>query len=100
MANPEAAPTKIVPGLPAHPFGQTGSPGITVPAKKHLVIETLSLQVEVFGLGQLTIPSRITPNPETGRLRGLRVRWRYYANDRSQQELAASHFIDLPRPWP
>jgi hypothetical protein len=35
------------PGLPASPFGQTGSPGITVPAGKHLVVETLSVQLDV-----------------------------------------------------
>jgi hypothetical protein len=35
------------PGLPASPFGQTGSPGIAVPAGKHLVVETLSVQLDV-----------------------------------------------------
>jgi hypothetical protein len=35
------------PGLPASPFGQTGSPQITVPAGKHLVVETLSVQLDV-----------------------------------------------------
>jgi hypothetical protein len=36
-----------VPGLPAKPFGETGSPAITVPAGKHLVVETLSVQLDV-----------------------------------------------------
>jgi hypothetical protein len=36
-----------VPGLPAKPFGETGSPAITVPAGKHLIVETLSLQLDV-----------------------------------------------------
>jgi hypothetical protein len=36
-----------VPGLPAKPFGETGSPSIAVPAGKHLVVETLSVQVDV-----------------------------------------------------
>jgi hypothetical protein len=35
------------PGLPAHPFAETGSPEITVPAGRHLVVETLSIQVDV-----------------------------------------------------
>jgi hypothetical protein len=35
------------PGLPASPFGQTGSPQIAVPAGKHLVVETLSVQLDV-----------------------------------------------------
>ena len=35
------------PGLPASPFGQTGSPQITVPAGQHLVVETLSVQLDV-----------------------------------------------------
>jgi hypothetical protein len=35
------------PGLPASPFGQTGSPSIAVPAGKHLVVETLSVQLDV-----------------------------------------------------
>ncbi len=39
------------PGLPASPFGQTGSPQITVPAGKHLVIETLSVQLDVTPSG-------------------------------------------------
>jgi hypothetical protein len=38
-------------GLPASPFGQTGSPGITVPAGKHLVVETLSVQLDVTPVG-------------------------------------------------
>jgi hypothetical protein len=36
-----------VPGLPGHPFGQTGSPSVTVPAGRHLVVETLSVQLDV-----------------------------------------------------
>lgn len=43
--------TTTVPGLPAIPFGQTGSPGILVPASRHLVIETLSLQLDVSPSG-------------------------------------------------
>jgi cation transporter-like permease len=39
-----------VPGLPATPFGDTSSPSITVPAGKHLVVETLSVQVDVTPL--------------------------------------------------
>ena len=39
--------TTVIPGLPGAPFGETGSPGITVPAKRHLVVETLSVQVDV-----------------------------------------------------
>ena len=39
------------PGLPASPFGQTGSPSITVPAGKHLVVETLSVQLDVTPSG-------------------------------------------------
>jgi hypothetical protein len=39
------------PGLPASPFGQTGSPAITVPAGKHLVVETLSVQLDVTPAG-------------------------------------------------
>ncbi len=35
------------PGLPVSPFGQTGSPLISVPAGKHLVVETLSVQLDV-----------------------------------------------------
>jgi hypothetical protein len=38
-------------GLPASPFGQTGSPAITVPAGKHLVVETLSVQLDVTPSG-------------------------------------------------
>ena len=34
-------------GLPSAPFEETGSPGITVPSKRHLVVETLSVQVDV-----------------------------------------------------
>jgi hypothetical protein len=40
-------PTTVIPGLPGAPFGETGSPGITVPSKQHLVVETLSVQVDV-----------------------------------------------------
>jgi hypothetical protein len=36
-----------VPGLPANPFGASGSPSIAVPAGSHLVVETLSLQLDV-----------------------------------------------------
>jgi len=39
-----------VPGLPANPFGETGSPSVTVPAGKHLVVETVSVQVDVTPL--------------------------------------------------
>jgi cation transporter-like permease len=39
-----------VPGLPATPFGETSSSSITVPAGKHLVVETLSVQVDVTPL--------------------------------------------------
>jgi hypothetical protein len=47
-----AAPaTTVVPGLPAHIFGQTGSPGINIPAGRHLVIETVSVQVDVTPSG-------------------------------------------------
>jgi hypothetical protein len=35
------------PGLPASPFGATGSPSVAVPAGSHLVVETLSLQLDV-----------------------------------------------------
>ena len=35
------------PGLPANPFAETGSPQITVPAGRHLIVETLSIQVDV-----------------------------------------------------
>ena len=41
----------IRPGLPASPFGQTGSPSVTVPAAKHLVVETLSVQLDVTPSG-------------------------------------------------
>jgi hypothetical protein len=40
-----------IPGLPGTPFGQTGSPQITVPAGRHLVIETLSVQLDVSPSG-------------------------------------------------
>jgi hypothetical protein len=36
-----------VPGLPSRPFGETGSPAVTVPAGKHLIVETMSVQVDV-----------------------------------------------------
>ncbi|WP_353073283.1 hypothetical protein [Tunturiibacter gelidiferens] len=36
-----------VTGLPANPFGATGSPSIAVPAGRHLVVETLSVQLDV-----------------------------------------------------
>jgi hypothetical protein len=39
------------PGLPGSPFGQTGSPQITVPAGQHLVVETLSVQLDVSPSG-------------------------------------------------
>ncbi|MBB5342313.1 hypothetical protein [Tunturibacter empetritectus] len=39
------------PGLPASPFGATGSPSVTVPAGSHLVVETLSLQLDVTPAG-------------------------------------------------
>jgi hypothetical protein len=40
-----------IPGLPASPFAQTGSPQISVPAGQHLVIETLSVQLDVSPSG-------------------------------------------------
>jgi len=40
-----------IPGLPAKPYGQTGSPSITVPAGRHLVVETLSVQLDVSPSG-------------------------------------------------
>ena len=40
-----------IPGLPASPFGQTGSPQITVPVGRHLVVETLSVQLDVSPTG-------------------------------------------------
>jgi len=40
-----------VPGLPVTPFGETSSPSITVPTGKHLVVETVSVQVDVTPLG-------------------------------------------------
>jgi hypothetical protein len=36
-----------IPGLPLTPYGETGSPSISVPAGKRLVVETLSLQLDV-----------------------------------------------------
>jgi hypothetical protein len=39
--------TTVIEGLPANIFGETGSPGINVPAGKHLVVETVSVQVDV-----------------------------------------------------
>jgi len=42
-----AKATTVVLGLPAHIFGETGSPAITVPAGRHLVVETISVQVDV-----------------------------------------------------
>ena len=36
--------TTVIPGLPGPPFGETGSPGVGVPPKQHLVVETLSVQ--------------------------------------------------------
>ena len=41
-----------VPGLPVTPFGETSSPSITVPTGKHLVVETVSVQVDVTPLGR------------------------------------------------
>ena len=38
-------------GLPANPFGQTGSPQVAVPAGQHLVVETLSVQLDVSPSG-------------------------------------------------
>jgi len=46
-----AKATTVIPGLPRRPFGETGSPQITVPAGRHLVVETLSLQVDVSPSG-------------------------------------------------
>jgi hypothetical protein len=40
-----------IPGLPAHPYGETGSPAIAIPAGKHLIVETLSVQVDVSPSG-------------------------------------------------
>ena len=40
-----------IPALPAKPLGATGSPAIAVPAKKHLVVETLSVQLDVSPSG-------------------------------------------------
>jgi hypothetical protein len=42
---------KTVPGLPGSPFGETGSPQVAVPAGQHLVVETLSVQVDVSPSG-------------------------------------------------
>jgi hypothetical protein len=39
------------PGLPANPFGQTGSPQVAVPAGRHLIVETLSVQLDVSPSG-------------------------------------------------
>jgi hypothetical protein len=39
------------PGLPASPFAQTGSPQIAVPTGRHLVVETLSVQLDVSPSG-------------------------------------------------
>jgi hypothetical protein len=47
MKRVAATNAATVPGLPAKPFGETGSPSIAVPAGKHLVVETLSVQVDV-----------------------------------------------------
>ena len=48
MANVDVVNTVTTrPGLPANPFAETGSPQITVPAGRHLVVETLSIQVDV-----------------------------------------------------
>jgi hypothetical protein len=51
MPTAKATATTVIPGLPAHPFGETGSPGITVPAARHLIVETLSVQVDVSPSG-------------------------------------------------
>ncbi len=40
-----------IPGLPATPYGETGSPSIAVPARRHLVVETLSVQLDVSPSG-------------------------------------------------
>jgi hypothetical protein len=40
-----------IPGLPGSPFGQTGSPQVAVPAGQHLVVETLSVQLDVSPSG-------------------------------------------------
>jgi hypothetical protein len=40
-----------IPGLPANPFGQTGSPQIAVPSGRRLVVETLSVQLDVSPSG-------------------------------------------------
>jgi hypothetical protein len=40
-----------IPGLPTRPFGQTGSPQVTVPAGRHLIVETLSVQLDVSPSG-------------------------------------------------
>lgn len=40
-----------IPGWPSHPFGETGSPQISVPAGRRLVVETLSVQLDVSPSG-------------------------------------------------
>jgi hypothetical protein len=40
-----------IPGLPGSPFGQTGSPQVAVPAGRRLVVETLSVQLDVSPSG-------------------------------------------------
>jgi len=42
-----AKATTVVPGLPAHIFAAAGFPSVAVPAGKHLVVETISVQVDV-----------------------------------------------------
>jgi hypothetical protein len=39
------------PGLPTSPFGATGSPSVAMSAGRHLVVETLSLQLDVTPRG-------------------------------------------------
>jgi hypothetical protein len=46
-ATKAAKATTVIPGLPGTPFGETGSPGVGAPPKQHLVVETLSVQVDV-----------------------------------------------------
>ena len=53
--------TTVIPGLPGAPFGETGSPGVGVPPKQHLVVETLSVQVDVTPPGTKSRPSSTTP---------------------------------------
>jgi hypothetical protein len=43
-----------IPGLPAKPYGETGIPSITVPTGRHLVIETVSVQIDVSPSGTRT----------------------------------------------